>query len=67
MTQNIDNSNIKLDGVNNEFEYNADGLFFNEDQTLNCYRFIQECINPKILKQIYIIIRIRLTKTNAYH
>ena len=33
MTQNIDNSNIKLDGVNNEFEYNADGLFFNEDQT----------------------------------
>ena len=33
MTQNIENSNIKLDGVNNEFEYNADGLILNEDQT----------------------------------
>jgi hypothetical protein len=32
MTQNMDNSNIKLDGVNNEFEYNADGLSLYKDQ-----------------------------------
>ena len=33
MTQNKDKANIKLDGVNNEFEYNADCLFHKEDQT----------------------------------
>ena len=33
MTQNIDNSNIKLDRVVNEFEYKAYGLVLKEDQT----------------------------------
>ena len=34
MTQKIDNSNIKLDGVNNEFEYNADGLVLKKTQEI---------------------------------
>ena len=33
MTQNKDNSNIKLDSLVNEFEYNANALVPKKDQT----------------------------------